>query len=414
MEQHEQELGSLQRMTKRPPHIMEVDGIVESPPPRWEMLYDSGMEHIRVLEQRQKQAIEEEIAESIEQANWRSMPSPDPESASARLFDDAARRDLVRASREKAAYEDEMNALWEASVHRGKVVDLQESVERLHAKEVHDREVKRKLLVAQQEEDLRRNMRCVEGVSNPSRFDLLYSDASRRSEDKRLRAEAQKTKEDQSLRMASVHANAKAQIRRKSDVDQVSARLYAGKTHGPSHIRGVGSPTSPGGDSRSRSLLTYEASCEIAYDELEDEFPHSAHRGGARKVECFPDEGWRAVSGSCNSSAEWTREPWRNIDPSVEHPLFSAYSQSFVRGTDAEVGYGNIDASQAFGIGGIQASLSPHLGTSVSLRSLVQHERESEFDEEQNPLARSLLRAAGISGRRQQKQHQARGPKHAC
>mmetsp|Transcript_29205 Transcript_29205/g.77095 ORF Transcript_29205/g.77095 Transcript_29205/m.77095 type:complete len:1266 (-) Transcript_29205:87-3884(-) len=417
LQEKEQEL--LPRAVKRqfcPPAQADATQLTT---PRWELLYDSGMEHMREREQRRRQAVEEEACDAYEQANWRASREIDPEPAFDRLWEDAVRRDLERAERAQEAIDHELTKLQDASVHRGVVVDVQESVERLHAKDVKDREAKRQSLIAQRDAERQRNVRGVDSAPNPARFDLLYSDASRRSEDKRLKAEDHKKKEEMALQMSSVHATAQSQRRRKSDIDQVSSRLHSGKAQA-SHVRGSGGPTSQGRDSQPKSPPVGETSRDAAYEEWEDglalEFQQKrrpAYTGQAKMTECYQEEDWRTVLEARPPAVASTKDQRRH-----------AVSAEFV-GTQVVDDAACLDigfSATAFSGGGTQPSPKMQRGGASSVRSPVMHARWSETDDGSSPLARSLLHSAGVKSWRQpqashqpQKLHQteARGPHSA-
>jgi len=199
--------------------------------PRWKRLYQKGAEKERKLEQeRLRKAKQEEeymVAHSVHRELFKAGAD---EEAFARLYEDSQQRELRREQQRAVEREEEERDTGDHSVHRcAQPVVAEEAAQRLYEDGLMRQkrlEAKRMKKHAEDNEKAAPRKPTAEGaMAVERRVDLLYSDAERRKQDRRLQQEAAKREQAEKLEEASVHHRMRHKEWSPDEVDQVFDRV---------------------------------------------------------------------------------------------------------------------------------------------------------------------------------------------
>ncbi|CAJ1385606.1 unnamed protein product [Effrenium voratum] len=165
-------------------------------PPRWEQLYNSApIKEKRLGEERQR-ALEEEARWLAQNCIHRSSADVQPDKIFQRLYRDGQHREQRKEQLRSATAATEARQLVEGSVHASRnlsAADLEERTRRLYEDGLQ--RIERLEEARRQQQSLEYKAPVRSASSGPSRFELLYGDASRREEERKLWQEYQQKEE---------------------------------------------------------------------------------------------------------------------------------------------------------------------------------------------------------------------------
>eukprot|EP00927_Polykrikos_kofoidii_P048574 TRINITY_DN42834_c0_g1_i1.p1 TRINITY_DN42834_c0_g1~~TRINITY_DN42834_c0_g1_i1.p1 ORF type:complete len:917 (+),score=146.16 TRINITY_DN42834_c0_g1_i1:58-2808(+) len=219
----------------------------EQQKPRWRRLHELGQRRQEEIEEQRQLAIarERQLLQggSAERRDFSADAGESRKRRSAacrRLYADSLRRQWQKETARADEDEREQRSLQEVSVHRirSKKADIDGIVNRLHGA-AYQRELSRQNQHRLQDEMVKQmassassfcHSPCSPGLcDSPSptraRFHMLFDDAERRDEDRRVRQELLVQQEVGSLKSCSVHKNANKGPRRSEDIQRIFERV---------------------------------------------------------------------------------------------------------------------------------------------------------------------------------------------
>jgi len=207
--------------------------------PRWQELYDKGLQRRKELHEKRKQLQEEEMQrlqeESLHSRGVGDEAQGKVEEAIERLMEDSRRRINVQSRRARVAKEEALRR--QAGQQFSSLADLQDGINRLYYQDQQRRQE-----WFQEQTEALRVARCEMLLSGSrvlsveeanARFNQLYDDASRREKVRRQATERALREEEESLREQSVHATVLQKHWQPAEVQEIFNRIANGRASPP-------------------------------------------------------------------------------------------------------------------------------------------------------------------------------------
>ncbi|CAE7509193.1 ANP2 [Symbiodinium microadriaticum] len=244
-------------------------------PPRWEQLYHSAPLKEKRLGDERKRAAEAEERWLAQHCIHRSSDKTEASEIFDRLYGESESRERRREQRKAAEVASQVRELAESSVHTRtlSVADLELRTRRLYEDGLQrlQRLEERRLQESQPTEAPRRS-----ASAGPSRFEMLYSDATRRDEDRKF---WQKCHEKEELEMSQHQLAVKA--------PQCKRQVWAQRT-----------PTPQKAPNSARNHQRGAATADVDELQMAQEAPLPAHSALVLPGQCLPERDLLPGGGS--------------------------------------------------------------------------------------------------------------------
>jgi len=221
--------------------------------PRWQALYDEGLQRRKDLDEK-RQLLQKEEIQRLQEESLHSRGAGDEAQGKVkevidRLMEDSRRRINVQSRRARMAKEEVLRR--QAGQQFSSLADLQDGINRLYYQDQQKRQEKfqqqTEALRIAQREMLLSGSRVLSVEEANARFNQLYDDALRREEVRRQATERALREEEESLREQSVHAAVLQKHWQPAEVQEIFDRIATGR----------GSPPDSS-DTVAKSFLTVE------------------------------------------------------------------------------------------------------------------------------------------------------------